>query len=124
MDHMRRCAYASVLRACGFAALAIFCFMFGTAFDLQLSLRAGGVFTTIVMLALLYKAQEALTKDYRKSEMWMMLPKDLWPPEAVAKRMGNLVLHETYLNVAKYTALISAVMWAAALVFRMFLTQA
>ena len=32
MDEMRRIAYETVLRACGFASLAIFCVMIGLSF--------------------------------------------------------------------------------------------
>lgn len=123
MDQMRRFAYASILRACGFAALATFCLMFGTAFDLHLAFRAGAVSATIVLFALLYKADEALRKDYRKTEMWMMLPKEERPPATVAQRMTNTILHETYLNVAKYTALICICMWAVVLLLGLFVER-
>jgi hypothetical protein len=33
MDEMRRVAYETVLRACGFASLAIFCVMVGLSFN-------------------------------------------------------------------------------------------
>ena len=33
MEHMRRIAYETVLRACGFGSLAIFCVMIGMSFE-------------------------------------------------------------------------------------------
>ena len=36
-------------------------------------------------LILIYKAHEALTKDYRRTEMWLYIEKDQRPPEAYAQ---------------------------------------
>ena len=38
MEHMRRIAYETVLRACGFGSLAIFCVMIGMSFMPQAGL--------------------------------------------------------------------------------------
>jgi hypothetical protein len=38
---------------------------------------------------LIFKAREARTKNYRKTEMWLYLPKEVRPPEAYAP-MGEL----------------------------------
>ena len=45
---MRRIAYETVLRACGFASLAIFCVMIGMSFMPKLAFQAGGFLTTIM----------------------------------------------------------------------------
>ena len=46
MEHMRRIAYETVLRACGFGSLAIFCVMIGMSFEPRLAFQAGGTLTT------------------------------------------------------------------------------
>ena len=46
MEHMRKIAYETVLRACGFGSLAIFCVMIGLSFDPRTSFQAGGTLTT------------------------------------------------------------------------------
>jgi hypothetical protein len=66
---------------------------------------------------LVFKAREALTKNYRKTEMWLYLPKEVRPPEAYAQWASSTVLRETYLVFAKWTAAIAIVMWALALAF-------
>jgi hypothetical protein len=117
MEHMRRIAYETVLRACSFASLAIFCVMVGMSFDPRLAFQAGGFLTTIMAFVLILKSREALTKDYRKTEMWLYIDKEFRPPEAYAQWASATILRDTYLTFAMWTALISVVMWAMALVF-------
>ena len=114
---MRRIAYETVLRACGFAALAIFCVMIGLSFEPRTAFQAGGTLTTMMTLILMFKAREARTKPYRRTEMWLYLPKEHRPPEAYAQVASATVLRETYLTFARWTAAIAIVMWVIALMF-------
>jgi hypothetical protein len=115
MERMRRIAFQIAQRACLFGALAIFCLMVGLSYDLRLAFKAGGTMTILMAGILIYKAREARTKPYRKTEMWIYLPKELRPPEAYAQRVSATVLRETYLNFALWTSAIAVAMWAAAL---------
>jgi hypothetical protein len=117
MEHMRRVAYETVLRACGFASLAIFCVMVGMSFNPRLAFQAGGFLTTLMAFVLILKSREALTKDYRKTEMWLYIDKEFRPPEAYAQWASATILRDTYLTFAMWTALISIAMWTMALVF-------
>jgi hypothetical protein len=117
MEHMRRVAYETVLRACGFASLGIFCVMTGMSFHPKLAFQAGGFLTTIMAFILILKAREALTKDYRRTEMWLYIDKDFRPPEAYAQWASATVLRDTYLTFAMWTSLISVTMWILALIF-------
>jgi hypothetical protein len=99
MEQMRRIAYETVLRACGFASLAIFCVMIGMSFMPKLAFQAGGFLTTLMCAVLILKAYEARTKDYRRTEMWLYLEKDQRPPAAYAWASAT-VLRETYLRFA------------------------
>jgi len=117
VEYMRRIAYETVLRACGFGSLAIFCVMIGMSFEPRLAFQAGGTLTMIMVLILIYKAREALTKDYRKTEMWLYLEKDFRPPEAYAQWASSTVLRDTYLTFAFWTSAISIAMWVIALCF-------
>jgi hypothetical protein len=116
MERMRRIAFQTAQRACLFGALAIFCLMVGLSYDLRLAFKAGGTMTILMAGILMYKAYEARTKPYRKTEMWIYLPKELRPPEAYAQRVSATVLRETYLNFALWTSAIAVAMWAIALV--------
>jgi hypothetical protein len=117
MELMRRIAYETVLRACGFGSLAIFCVMVGMSFEPRAAFQAGGTLTTFMALILIWKAREALTKDYRKTEMWLYLPKDFRPPEAYAQWASATVLRDTYLTFALWTSMIAIAMWVFALIF-------
>jgi hypothetical protein len=116
MERMRRVAFRTVQRACLFGALAIFCLMVGLSYELRLAFKAGGTMTILMAGILTYKAREARTKPYRKTEMWLYLPKELRPPEAYAQRVSATVLRETYLNFALWTSAVAIAMWAIALV--------
>ena len=116
MEQMRRIAFECVQRACLFGSLAIFCTMVGMSFQPRLAFQAGGTLTTFMAGILIYKAREALTKDYRRTEMWLYLPKDFRPPEAYAQWASATVLRDTYLTFALWTSAIAIAMWMVALV--------
>jgi hypothetical protein len=117
MDEMSRIAYETVLRACGFASLAIFCVMIGLSFLPRSAFQAGGFLSMTMTLVLIFKAREAKTKDHRRTEMWLYLPKESRPPQASAQKMISSLMRETYLSFARWTAIISIVMWTIALIF-------
>ena len=116
MERMRRTAFQTTQRACLFGALAIFCLMVGLSYDLRLAFKAGGTTTILMAGILIYKAREARTKPYRKTEMWLYLPKHYRPPDDYAQWASATVLRETYLNFALWTSAIAVAMWAVALV--------
>ena len=117
MDEMRNIAYETVLRACGFASLAIFCVMIGLSFLPRSAFQAGGFLSMTMTLVLVLKAHGARTKDHRHTEMWLYLPKESRPPQAIAQKTIALIMRETYLLFARWTAMISIVMWSIALFF-------
>ena len=116
MDDIRRVAYEIVLRACGFGSLTIFCIMIGLSFDPRISFQSGGVLTTVMTLILALKAYEARTKPYRRTEMWLYLPKEARPPEGSAQRITATIMREVYLTFALWTSAIAIGMWAVVLI--------
>ncbi len=117
LNHMREVAYEVVLRACGFAALAIFCVMIGMSFMPRHAFQTGGFLTTMMALVLIYKAREAHRKNYRHTEMWLYLEKHERPAPEIAQHMSARVLEETYLTFAMWTSAIAITMWVIALIF-------
>jgi len=117
MEEMRRIAYATVLRACAFASLAIFCVMIGLSFLPRSAFQAGGFLSIVMTLVLVLKAHEARTKDHRQTELWLYLSKETRPPQVVAQRTVSTLMRETYLQFARWTAIISIVLWSIALFF-------
>ena len=117
MDNMRRVAYATVLRACAFGSLAIFCFMVGLSFAPRIAFQTGGAFTLLMTGILFIKAVEARWKPYRRTEMWLYLSEEERPPPDAAQQLTAAVLRETYLTFAVWTSLVAIAMWALALFF-------
>jgi hypothetical protein len=117
MEEMRRIAYATVLRACAFASLAIFCVMIALSFLPRSAFQAGGLLSMVMTLVLVLKAHEARTKDHRRTELWLYLPKDKRPPQAFAQQTVSALMREIYLVFARWTAIMSIVMWTIALLF-------
>jgi hypothetical protein len=117
MEYMRRIAYETVLRACGFASLAIFCFMVGLSFAPRVAFQAGGILTMIMTGVLFLKAYWARTQPYRRTEMWLYLPLEHRPPPSSAQQITGAVMRETYMTFALWTSMVAVSMWALALVF-------
>lgn len=115
MEEIRRVALETVLRACGFGFLAIFCVMIGLSFQPRFAFQAGGFLSMVMTLVLVVKAQEARTKDHRRTEMWLYLPEERRPPAIHAQQIIAGVMRDIYLQCARWTAIISIVMWAVAL---------
>ncbi len=87
MELMRRIAFETVLRACSFGSLAIFCVMIGLSFEPHAAFQAGAMLTLLMAAILMLKAYGARTKNYRKTELWLYLDDEQRPPEAQAQRM-------------------------------------
>ena len=117
MNDMREIAFEVVLRACGFGSLAIFCVMIGLSFEPRAAFQAGGFLTLLMTGILILKAYEAQTKDCRRTEMWLYIPEERRPPKASAQWAISVIMRETYFLFARWTAIISIVMWVIALFF-------
>jgi len=116
MDELRRTAFVSIGRACGFAGLAILCVMLGLTYDPLVAVRSGGILMTLATVVLLLKARMALTQDVRRTEMWIMLDDGKRPAADYAQWAGATVLRDAYLWFAQYAAGLSVLLWVAALI--------
>lgn len=115
MEHLHRVAQACVARALGFAGLAIGTVTLGLIYDPLLAARSAAVMMTLLTIGLLIKAHGATRRDYRRTELWLMLPQEHRPPAAYAQWAASTVLRDTYLWFAQFTAALSAVTWGVAL---------
>jgi hypothetical protein len=91
-------AVLSVRRACGFAALAIATLMFGLIGTPAVAFGSGAVCCLLMALILYWKSEEALRRDHRKTELWMMLAESHRPPHDVAVVVVPRILQHTYLS--------------------------
>ncbi|MBX3454203.1 hypothetical protein [Ferrovibrio sp.] len=107
-QRVRRLAVLSIGRGCFFAALAIWCVMIGLISEPQQAMRAGGLLSLLVCCVLLLKAQTALKRSFRHTEVWILLDRKLPVAAEAAQRVISAVLRETYLRYAAYAGAIGA----------------
>jgi hypothetical protein len=110
MEAIENAAFVSVGRASGFAGLAVFCIMFGLSFEPALSARTGGALCLGLTLILSLYGICARARPYKRTEVWLILPKDERPPAGVAQQLIGEALRDTYLWFARQTAMISVVL--------------
>jgi heme A synthase len=111
MESIRTAAFASVGRACGFAFLGVVSVMTGLAYDPVLSVKSGAILSAIVALILVQRMFRAPTRDFRDTEVWIMLAKEVRPPAAFAQRMIGAALAESYRYCAIWAGCISGSLW-------------
>lgn len=114
-QRVRALATQSVGRACFFAALAIWCVMIGLIADPLQSTKAGAILTMMVACVLLLKAGRVPHVSYRKTEVWLLLNRqiDLRPEQA--QRVITGTLREIYLRYAVYATAMAVGFWCFAL---------
>jgi hypothetical protein len=107
MQKVEELALISVGRGVGFAALGIATMMLGLSADLLNCLKAGGILTLITSLILLMKGARAPQKDYKRTEVWIMMTPAERESTKGAQGMIGEVLKRTYFTFALHTALVS-----------------
>lgn len=116
MEEIEKAAFVSVGRACGFAGFAVLLLMVGLSFEPVVAARVG-CFLCLVVAAILFAcAARAHNRPYKRTEVWIILPRDKRPPAAVAQRIIGQVLHETYLWFGRQAAIVSVLLLAASVV--------
>jgi hypothetical protein len=116
MQKVEELALISVARGVGFAALAIATLMLGLSADLLTCLKAGGILTLVTSLILLMRGLRAPQRDYKRTEVWIMLEPEERPSAAIAQDMIGDALKRTYLNFALHAACISGGLLLLALI--------
>jgi len=104
-------AEISVARGCGFAALAILTLMVGLSWDVLAS-KVGGLLVLFGCMVLIVKAQRALRRPVRNTELWMMLGQGHRPSATFAQRVIGGILQTCYLRFALHAASLSAGLFA------------
>lgn len=120
MEELSRIAFETVMRACGFGCLAIFCIMFALSFAPHIAFKTGGLLALLMTSILVFKAYKARNQPYRRTELWLYLPKELRPPEQSAQQTIAGVMRATYLTFAYWSALLATAMLSLALIFSLF----
>jgi hypothetical protein len=109
-DDIRRHAELSVRRGCGFALMAIATVMVGFSGEPWIAVRAGAVFVTIAALVLAWKGWGARTRNYRHTEVWLMIEEAPALPRDRLQTMIGGALADTYFSYARQAAYIAVAM--------------
>lgn len=117
MDRIRYFAELSVLRALGFAGLGLVTMVFGLSFDLHLALQMAAVLLGIVGAVLMVKSLNAPRRNYRHTELWMLLDRTIEFPEDRAQQILGTVLKETYFRYARPIVAAAICAWLLSMLY-------
>jgi len=119
MEAIERAAFISVGRAYGFAGLAIVCIMFSFSFSPPFATLIGATLCCLAAFVLFLHALTARRRPYRRTETWLILPKENHPRAEIAQQVIGEVLRQTYLRFSRDALLIAAGLLAFSLVLRL-----
>lgn len=120
LDEIRHFADLSIRRACGFGMIAIGTAVMGASFDALLALKTAAICVSAMGAILLVKAMEAPTRNYKRTEVWILLDRRHDLPEARAQQVFGSILRDRYIWHATVTAGAAAFLWLATLVVALF----
>ncbi|MPZ30866.1 MAG: hypothetical protein GEV13_07675 [Rhodospirillales bacterium] len=109
-DDIRRCAELSVRRGCGFALMAIVTAMVGFSGEPWIAIRSGAVFVLIAALILFWRGWRARARDYRHTEVWLMIEDSPALPRERLQAMIGGALAEVYFSHARLAAYVALAM--------------
>lgn len=119
VDRVQRCAEISIRRGLSFALLAVACLMVAFSFNLSLAMQTGAATTLMICVVLFFRSLEAPTRDYRKTETWLLLDKQAsLPPERLQTTIGG-ALQRLYRHYAKVMLGTSTAFWLVSVVTRL-----
>ena len=101
MDRIRYFAELSVLRALGFTGLGLATLLLGLSFDPHLALQTAAIGLAITGVVLVVKALNAAHRNYRRTELWILLGRQIEFPEHRAQQILGTVLRDTYARYAR-----------------------
>jgi hypothetical protein len=119
VDRIRAAAELSIGRAVGFGALAVGTVVLGLIFEPVLALKTGGALTLLMVLILLLKSEQARSRPYQRTEVWLILDRQLGLPEDRAQVMVSQVLHDTYHRYARCCIAVAVGLWLLGLAFQL-----
>ncbi len=118
MEAIERAAFISVGRTFGFAGLAIFCIMFSFSFAPPLATFIGGLLCLATAALLFVQGVMARRRPYKRTETWMILPRQERPAPEIAQRVIGEVLRETYLRFTRDALMFAVGLLALSLLLR------
>jgi len=84
----------------------------------DLAMRSGAILFLMATAILMLKAAQAPRRNYRRTEVWILLGKRHDLPEARAQAIFGEILRSTYVRFARMTLSASMVLWIVDLAIR------
>lgn len=109
-DDIRRCAELSVRRGCGFALMAIVTAMVGFSGEPWIAIRSGAMFVLIAAVVLFWKGWTARKRNYRHTEVWLMIEDAPALPRERLQTMIGGALADVYFSHAQLAAYVALAM--------------
>ena len=116
-DTVKRYTTLSIARGVGFGSLAVFCFVVGFSGDTVNLLRAAGFGSFLISITLLIKAVNSSQKNYRRTEVWTMLPEHDRPPTEIASRLVTTIRRKVLFQWSLGAAWATAIFLGTATIF-------
>lgn len=120
LERIESAAQVSVARACGFASIGIVTLMLGMSSTPALCFKAGGLLVLLTSAVLILKGVGVAVQPYKSTEVWLMLRQEDRPSADIAQRIISGVLREIYLEFARHTAAVAAMLLGLAFVLPLF----
>lgn len=109
-DDIRHYAELSVRRGCGFALMAIATAMVGFSSEPWIAIRSGLVFVTIAAVVLFWRGWTARARNYRRTEVWLMIEDAPALPRERLQDMIGGALADVYFSHARLAAYMALAM--------------
>lgn len=115
MNLVERMAFITVIRANGFAGLAIMCVMVGSSFDPKMAFRMGAVLLLMWAFFQILRGYTALQKDVRETELWILLEKQDRPQPEIRQQIIGGALRTAYYSFAHLSSVLAALLAGASI---------
>ena len=117
VERIRAAAMTSIGRACSFGGLAVGAAMSGFITWPVMAFKLGALGATLTAVILVLKALNAPRRNYRATELWVLIGRDHRLAEEHAQSIIGRILGETYWRFADYACGTAFVFWLTALMF-------
>jgi hypothetical protein len=114
-DDIRRCAELSVRRGCGFGLMALVTAMVGFSSEPRIAVRVGTFSMLIAALVLFWRGWRARSRNYRRTEVWLMIEDAPALPRDRLQSMLGGALADVYFIHARLAAYLVLAMCAISL---------
>jgi hypothetical protein len=109
-EDIKRFAELSVRRGCGFALMAIATAMVGFSAEPWIAVRSGAVFVLIAAVVLFWKGWTARARNFRRTEVWLMIEDAPALPRERLQDMIGGALADVYFSHARLAAYMALAM--------------